>query len=139
MGVIIHRAVIVTTRDYNQPQYQNDYGPLVVMPDIGAFRAEMPMALRQLLVGPVLGLSNGFVSYFWAPCGAKSGSALDRDMAEWRQRFIELWEPRQDEMVCPYDVVEIEYGQDNTSDGVRAYVQEPYAWYTRDDNARKGN
>lgn len=130
MGVIVHKAVIVTTRDYGISQYQPDHGPKIPMPDIEAFREELPWEVEHLLLGPAEGI-NGFVTYFWSPSGSKSGYALDTMAEEWRDRFLGLWDWRDEDGASPYDVVVIEYGEDMVSDGVKARVHEPYAWYNR--------
>lgn len=141
MSTIIHKAVIVTTRDWSRAQYNNDVGPKVVMPDIDAFRTEMPQELHHLLVGPVRGI-NGFITYFWAPSGSKIGWAFDQFADEWCERFIALWgdsalwgniEPPGD---CPHDVLVIKYGEDNTTEGIAAHVREPYAWYAKEHQGR---
>lgn len=111
MGHIAHDAVLVTTWASKE-----DY-----MPDVEAFRASMPEQFQPLLVGPIPSVTNGYVTYLFAPDGSKDGWETSEEAAQWRERFINLWKsPWEDG--TPFEIVAIRYGSDEAIDGRPAEV-----------------
>jgi len=104
MGYIAHDAVVVTASDYmlDQPE----------MPDVEAFRQEMPEAMRGLLVGPIQSLTNGYLTWFFAPDGSKEGWGLSDAVEAWRERFVALFGFRYGDGSTPFEVVWVRYGGD---------------------------
>jgi len=104
MGYIAHDAVIVTISDYflERPE----------MPDVEAFRQEMPEETRYLLIGPIKSLRNGYLTWFFAPDGSKEDWDIS-DLAEsWRDRFAALFSFAYGDGSSPFEVVAVRYGGD---------------------------
>lgn len=111
MGYMRHNAVVVTFSDYIlEPLHAKHLGiePL----DVEAFRESMPEEFRNLVVGPIRSVTNGYVSWFFAPDGSKEGWDTSHEGDQWREKFIALFTHAYDDGSSAFDVVEIQYGGD---------------------------
>lgn len=102
MGYVAHDAVLVTTETYREGG----------LPDIDAFRAEMPEEFRRLVIGPVQTAVNGTVCYAFLPDGSKEGWPQSDEGDLWRGRFKALFRFAYDDGSSPDDVVEVRFGAD---------------------------
>lgn len=125
MGHIVHDAVIVT--GYN---YEN-----LPAPDIHAFRNSLPEEFRPLVIGPIQGVTNGYVTWMFAPDGSKSGWDIDLDGDLYRQRFIDLFAEQihawSDQ--CRFDIVTLTYGADGRAGGAPVLASYATPQVTDDD------
>lgn len=106
MGYFAHDAVIVTT---------NDYWP-ETLPNIEEFRESLPEEWRPLVIGPVSGVVNGYITYAFLPDGSKEGwddSDLGDDYRRW---FADLF--KTEERGYP-DKVSIRFGGDTDAPSIR--------------------
>jgi hypothetical protein len=106
MGWIAHDAVLVATETFRPGG----------LPDIDAFRAEMPEEFRQLVIGPVEGAANGTVYYVFLPDGSKEGWDTSDEGNEWRKRFRDLFTYQYEDGSSPDDVVSVRFGGDFARD-----------------------
>jgi hypothetical protein len=118
MGRIVHDAVIVTTTDYRPGG----------LPDIDAFRESLPEHFRPLVIGPVPGLVNGYVSYAFLPDGSKEYWGTSNEADEHRQRFVALFDQHYSDGSTHDDAVAISFGGD-----LRHEINDPQAHYTNQD------
>lgn len=102
MGYVAHDAVLVTTETYRAGG----------LPDMDAFRAEMPPEFRQLVIGPVETAINGTVCYAFLPDGSKEGWGHSDQGDLWRERFKALFQFAYDDGSSPDDVIEVRFGAD---------------------------
>lgn len=111
MGYIAHDAVIVVVAGYvmrgEKPLRTN-----IAMPDVEAFRVQMPETLRHLLVGPIPSAVNDDFTYFFAPDGSKEGWDLSDLGDVWRAKFVALFQERYDDDSGPFDILSIRFGGD---------------------------
>jgi len=114
MGAIVHDAVIVTVPGYMLAQPD--------MPDVAAFREEMPEDMRPLLVGPIPALINGYVTWVFAPDGSFERWPESDDGDAWRARFVALFDFRYEDGSTPFDVVAVRFGGDLDA-APRAYIR----------------
>jgi hypothetical protein len=112
MGSIIHDALIVVVNGYVYDQ------PDIPVPDIEAFRMQIPQELRHLLVGPIRSSINNYHTYFWAPDGSKEGWDLQDLADEWRTKFAELFSFTFEDGDSPYSVISVRFGPDLYRDGL---------------------
>lgn len=111
MGYIAHHAVVVHIAGWvTMPSVAGDR---VQMPDLDAFRAEMPDEMRQLCVGPIPTAVNGDLVACFLPDGSKEGWDTS-DLGDlWRQRFIDLFAWEFNDGSSPFDVASIRFGGDD--------------------------
>jgi hypothetical protein len=105
MGWIAHDAVLVATETWRPGG----------LPDIDAFRAEMPEEFRQLVIGPVKGAVNDTVFYVFLPDASKEGWDTSDTGDEWRDRFRALFTYQYEDGSSPDDVVSVRFGSVGTS------------------------
>lgn len=98
MGYIAHHAVVATGDD--------DRFAETTKSKVNALKEEMPENLRNLVVGPIEGATNFYVSYCFLPDGSKEGWETSNDGDEWRDKFVGLFNDR-------WDVVVIRFGGDD--------------------------
>lgn len=119
MGRIVHDAMVVTTSDIRPGG----------LPDMDAFRASLPEALRPLVVGPISAPLNGYVSYAFLPDGSKEGWGASNEADECRQRFADLFNHHYSDGSTHDDAVAISFGGD-----LRHEISDPQARYTNQDH-----
>lgn len=104
MGTVIHHAVVATTQEFRPGG----------LPDMDAFRAQMPESLRPLVLGPLPSAVNGYTTYVFLPTGSKSGFTEAEQSVEWRQRFLDLFRITYDARGTdsPDEVVAVAWGSD---------------------------
>ena len=106
MGYIAHHAVIVTASGYILNRDQ-----LPQMPDIEGFRESLPGQFRELLIGPVQSVTNGYLHFIFLPDG--QGRMETSDLGDtYREQFIKLFDFKYGDGSSPFDVAEIRYGGD---------------------------
>jgi hypothetical protein len=107
MGYMAHDAVIVTisgcVRNQNTP-------PL--LPDVEGFRESLPEEWRPLVIGPVAGLVNDYLTYVFLPDGSKEGWDISDQGDEFREQFTALFAFRYEDGSSPFDVVHVRFGGD---------------------------
>ncbi len=105
MGYIAHHAVLVTVSSYVLKDAD-------LMPDVDAFRAELPEEWRPLVVGPIPTVINGDVTFVFAPDGSKEGWGTSDDGDMYRQQFAALFAFAYEDGSTPFDVILVRYGGD---------------------------
>jgi hypothetical protein len=121
MGRIVHNAIVVTTVDFRPGG----------LPDIDAFRASLPEDFRQLVVGPVPGVMNGYVSYAFLPDGSKEGRAASNEGDDYRARFAALFDQSFTDGDGHEDIAAIAFGPNH-----RSHSHHPLAYYIEIDKDR---
>lgn len=109
MGYIAHDAIIVTFSDYifdSGSIYKGD------VPDIEGFRASLPEEWRQLIVGPVKSITNGYCTVVFLPDGSKEGWNTSDEGDEHRERFLDLFTWKYGDGSSPFNVVALRFGGD---------------------------
>lgn len=91
MGYIKHNAVIAVTIEGYEP-------------DVEQFRSGLPEEWRPLVVGPIPGVVNGYVSYAFLPDGSKEGWPLSADGDKYRADFMALFD---------IDAIDVGFGGDD--------------------------
>jgi hypothetical protein len=102
MGYIAHDAVLVVTESYREGG----------LPDLHAFRSQMPDDLRRLVIGPVETAINSSFAYAFLPDGSKEGWKTSDEADEWRDHFRDLFRFKHEDGSSPDDVVSIRFGGD---------------------------
>jgi hypothetical protein len=110
VGYIAHDAVLVTASDYVLDSKPGGIG----MPDVDAFRASLPEEWRQLVIGPVGSVVNGYLSYAFLPDGSKEGWDTSDRGDEYRRQFAALFSAGYEDGSSPFDVVTVRYGGDDS-------------------------
>lgn len=118
MGYIAHDMVVVTAGDYGQGREW--------WPDVDAFRESLPEQWRALVVGPIKSITNGYLTWVFAPDGSKSGWDTDTDGDEYRDQFVDLFAFAYEDGSSPFDIVRLQYGGDMAHE-----IQHPRADYAR--------
>ena len=98
MGTIYHDAVLIT--GYSSRAAER--------PDVEAFRASLPESFRQLVIGPIDGAVNGYVTFAFLPDGSKEWWDTSDAAEVARAAFVSLFDPAR------WDVVAVRYGTDWT-------------------------
>ena len=122
MGYMAHDVVIVTT------WLSGD-----ALPDVAAFRDSLPEDWRHLIIGPVPGNSNGYVSYVFLPDGSKEGWEYSQAGDDYRLAFVDLFKYAHEDGSSPYDVVGLRFGGDY---GREAKPETWYVWPERKEVGR---
>lgn len=103
MGWVAHDVAIVTT--WFRPDEER--------PDMDAFRATLPERWRPLVVGPVPGVVNEYVTYAFLPDGSKEGWDDSVSGDHYREQFLALFTRAYEDGSSPDDVVEVRFGEDH--------------------------
>lgn len=116
MGYIKHDAVIVTMG-----------GHAVDRVDVPTFVDSMPEDFRHLVVGPIPAVTNGYVTYVFAPDGSNEGWNVSTEADVWRERFVRLFDFAHEDGLSPFDVVAVSWGGDQQFEagGARIEYQHP--------------
>ena len=101
MGYMKHDVVVATMSDS-------------VAPDMDAFRASIPERFRSIVIGPIPGVINGYVTCAMLPDGSKEGWADSDEADAIRARFVALFGQRYEDGSSDFDVVHAEFGGDFT-------------------------
>jgi hypothetical protein len=104
MGYMAHDAVIITISGYVQGQGK--------LPDVEGFRESLPEEWRPLVIGPVQGLVNGYLTCVFLPDGSKEGWDISNRGDEYREQFAALFAFRYEDGSSPFDVVHVRFGGD---------------------------
>lgn len=104
MGDVVHDAVIVTYGDYIEGSEHD--------PRVAEWRDTLPEEWRQLVIGPVPSIVNGYVTWILAPDGSKSHWSTDREGGGFRQDFLNLFAFRYEDGSSPFEVGTVAYGHD---------------------------
>lgn len=102
MGYVMHDAVIATTSEHRPGG----------LPDVAAFRESLPEEWRQLVIGPILSITNGYFTYAFLSDGSKYGWETDTQGGEYRSRFAAMFQQRFEDGSTADDVVALGYGRD---------------------------
>jgi hypothetical protein len=97
---VSHDAIVVTTVEFRPGG----------LPDMDAFRASLPAAIRPLVVGPIPAPLNGYVSYAFLPNGGKDGRGTSNACTEYRARFAALFDQSFTNGEGVEDVVAVSFG-----------------------------
>jgi len=106
MGVIRHELVVLES-------FGEDFEEKV-----NALRAEMPPEFARLLVGPVVGATNGVRWFALFPDGSKEYWCTSEGGVAWREKFKAL---------CPYpnSAVHVACGDEDPGNAVASWACDP--------------
>lgn len=108
MGYMAHDAVIVTVSGYVR-----DLSEPPTMPDVEAFRDSLPEEWRPLVIGPVRGLVNDYLTFAFLPDGSKEGWETSDQGDDYREQFAGLFSFRYEDGSSPFNVVHVRFGGDD--------------------------
>jgi hypothetical protein len=108
MGYVKHDAVIVTVSGYVYDSHYRD----TMDPKVEEWRGTLPAEWQALVVGPIRGIVNGDVTWFFAPDGSKEGWDTSDLGDSLREQFIGLFQFAYDDGSSPFDVVAVTFGSD---------------------------
>jgi hypothetical protein len=101
MGYTRHDAIIAVCSSYVFTGYSND----IPVPDVEAFRADLPAEWQHLLIGPIDSATNGYQIFVFLPDGSKEGWGTSDDGDLYRERFLQLFSWAYEDGSSPFDVL----------------------------------
>lgn len=105
MGYTRHNTIIVTANDY---VFDAHWKKQHAAPDIDAFRAKLPTEWQQLVIGPISSITNGYLTFVFAPDGSKEGWGTSEDGDRYRQEFLDLFSFAHSDGSSPFDVLVVD-------------------------------